>query len=1037
MAPLLRAAQDSLRRAAAAAEADVAGQGRELAQDLSYDGRAWRELFEQRVLNSARQNQGEKGKAPPARSAPTSPRRHKQRDSSGGDTNVVAGALATLRQLADRSPSPAPRRKEESRRGRAEDKKRDQQQRGQPRRDGQARGGRSKESGGNTRRASSSSVPPPTSRDGPLGAMSNALDSFRTAAGNTLRDLTPGRRRPTADAGRAARDDVAPAAPAAPVLGGFVSLSFTPGTREPMHVLLGGGAMGGVGAHAAAPVPGPWQPGWAPQSRSGVSTPSSSYAGGLTPSGGSTPPDTPRSAASVTSVASSGLRAWAQGAGQALATGLGATLLRAAAGGVSASISRVTSRAGSAASTPGGGATPQMASPQRSAAAERAARDSMASSLAAMPRLRLSGTTDDESSAAASRRPSGSDAAAAAATRNSRREQLQASLQQPQQSAALAAAASARARAEAAAAAESERLSKHAAELARRLEEVERSGEAAAQAAVRKAVASGAWHADDDDPDDVALSQRLATVGTGPDLSPEEQVRLQAVITIQAAFWAWQARKLDSARRVSAATVIQAWWRGYTARGAYETMREPVVAATIIQCCWRGYISRKAVSASLSARTVGATRIQAAVRGHLARKALFHRLQVEDAAAVAIQAVWRGYATRRVEAVRRVRVISAVVCIQAAWMAFKARHLRDARDYISACIIQTAWRGFAARRAYVITRWISAEAAVTIQAHWRRYLARREAALVSARRTAAALRIQAAWLGYLERRLDVQRNDVAAVTIQRIWRGASTRATVTAETDRIVAATLIAAAWRGATARRTAAELRARATGRAIGTSDYAPRLRQHPVGAAASPGPRSPATTARLAQAAVVIQSNWRGTMGREQATYVRNARDAANVAHGDPVSPRSARSAVDVKQAALEEVRARAAASAARAAALRLDIPPAGSPAAPTSPTSPRGRPPLPPAGNGVAPGSAVRRSFTVAEAQRSFGSAVARSAHQGVAASPGAYVAPSQQGADTRSGSALAALSRIRAAAEATASAHAAQRTAAAANRVRAKK
>ena len=1035
MAPLLRAAQDSLRRAAAAAEADVAGQGRELAQDLSYDGRAWRELFEQRVMNSARQSQG----APPARSAPASPRRQRQRESSiggGGNLDVVSGALATLRQLADRSPSPAPRRKEDSRRGRADERRRDQQQRGQqPRRDGSSRGGRAKGGGDNTRRGASSSVPPPRSRDGPLGAMSSALDSFRAAAGNTLRDLTPGRRRP-ADDGRASRDDVAPAAPGAPVLGGFVSLSFAPGTRQPMHVLLGGGAMGGVGAHAAAPIPGPWQPGWTPTSRSGVSTPASSYAGGITPAGGSTPPDTPRSTASVTSVASSGLRAWAQGAGHALSTGLGATLLRAAAGGVSASISRVTSRAGSAASTPGGGATPQVTSPQRAAAS----RDSMAASMAAMPRLRLSGTTDDES-AANSARTSGSNAgAAAAAGRNSRREQLAASMQQPQsreQAAALAAAASARARAEAAAAAEIERLSRHAAELARRLEEVERSGEAATQAAARKAVASGvAWHGDDDDPDDVALSQRLATVGAGQDLSPEEQLRLQAVITIQAAFWAWQARKLDGARRVSAATVIQAWWRGHRARTAYETMREPVVAAIIIQCCWRGYIARKAVAA----RTAAATRIQAAVRGHLARKALFHRLEVEDAAAVAIQAVWRGYATRRVESVRRMTVISAVVCIQAAWMQFKARHLRDARDYISACIIQTAWRGFAARRAYVIHRWISAEAARTIQAHWRRYTARREAALVSARRTAAALRIQAAWLGHLEKQLRVQRNDLAAVTIQRIWRGASTRASVTAETDRIVAATLIAAAWRGATARRTAAELRARAMGRAVGTSDYAARPRQqHSVGAA-SP---ALAASARRAQAAVVIQSSWRGTMAREQATYVRHARDAATVAHGEEVPVSPTRSAVDVKQAALEEVRARAAASAARAAALRLDIdiPPAGSPAAPTSPTSPRGRPPLPPAGNGAVPaaplGSAVRRSFTVAEAQRSFGTAVARSAHHSVASSPGAYVAPAQPEADSRSGSALAALSRIRAAAEATASAHAAQRTAAAASRVRVKK
>jgi hypothetical protein len=1037
MAPLLRAAQESLRRAAAAAEADVAGQGRELAQDLSYDGRAWRELFEQRVMNSARQSQG----APPARSAPASPRRQRQVGSSGGGgggtMGVVSGALATLRQLTDRSPSPAPRRQEEPRRGRVDERRRERERERakQPVRDGSSRGGRAKSGGDNTRRGASSSVPPPRSRDGPLGAMSSALDSFRAAAGNTLRDLTPGRRRP-ADDGRASRDDVAPAAPGAPVLGGFVSLSFTPGTRQPMHVLLGGGAMGGVGAHAAAPVPGPWQPGWTPQSRSGVSTPASSYAGGITPAGGSTPPDTPRSTTSVNSVASSGLRAWAQGAGHALSTGLGATLLRAAAGGVSASISRVTSRAGSAASTPGGGATPQVASPQR--AQDRAARDSMAASMAAMPRLRLSGTTDDES-AATSARTSGSGAvAAAAAGRNSRREQLAASLQQQPQSreqaAAVAAAASARARAEAAAAAESERLSRHAAELARRLEEVERSGEAAAQAAARKAVASGvAWRGDDDDPDDVALSQRLATVGAGQDLSPQEQLRLQAVITIQAAFWAWQARKLDGARQVSAATVIQAVWRGYRARAAYETMREPVVAAIIIQCCWRGYIARKAVAG----RTAAATRIQAAVRGHLARKALFHRLEVEDAAAVVIQAVWRGYATRRVEAVRRMTVISAVVCIQAAWMQFKARHLRDARDYISACIIQTAWRGFAARRAYVLHRWISSEAAHTIQAHWRRYAARREAALVSARRTAAALRIQAAWLGHLEKQLRVQRNDVAAVTIQRIWRGASTRATVTAETDRIVAATLIAAAWRGATARRTAAELKVRAMGRAVGTSDYAARSRkQYSAGAAPVT-----AETERHTQAAVVIQSSWRGTMAREQATYVRHARDAATVAHGEEVPISPTRSAVDVKQAALEEVRARAAASAAQAAALRLDIPLASSPAAPTSPTSPRGRPPLPPPGNGAvlaAPlGSAVRRSFTVAEAQRSFGTAVARSAHHSVASSPGAYVAPAQPEADSRSGSALAALSRIRAAAEATASAHAAQRTAAAASRVRVKK
>ena len=833
-------------------------------------------------------------------------------------------------------------------------------------------------------------------------------------------------------------DESQQAAPGAPpALGGFLSLSFTPGSRQPMHVLLGGGAMGGVGAHAAAAVPGPWQPGWTPRSMSGRSTPAAyddfDAAGGLTPAEGSSPPDTPRSVSStVASVASTGLRGLAHSAGHALTTGLGATLLRVAAGG----ISRVASRAGSAASTPGGGASPAgLVEAERRQAA-------MAANLAVMPNLRLSSTTatDTTTAAAASVRTSFSEAvggvrgreagdSGAAPTAPSRRSMLHASatVTSQQQRHAQQAEAAARARAEAAAAAETERLSRHAAELARRLEEMERSGAAAAQAAARKAAAAGvAWHEEEDDADDVALSQRLAAASAHANLTPEQQLRLQAVITIQAAFWAWQARKLDASRRNAAALIIQSWWRGHVARTAFEAIREPHVAAIIIQCCWRGYIVRRDTFAARASRAAAATRLQAAVRGYLSRKGLFLRLQVEDEAAVTIQAAWRGYKARVKVGELRLRVIPAVVCIQVAWMQYRAARLRFARDYISAAVIQAAWRGYAARQAYVQQRWIAHAAAVTIQTHWRRYIIRRELAVASARANAAALRIQAAWLSHLERSLRVQRNDCAATTIQRIWRGATTRATVSAQSDRVVAATLIAAAWRGYNARSQAAYLRhARDAAKIASPKKNAAR-------AASEPTPLT--LTARQATSVVDVK---RAELAHARVRAETVAAAAAAAAAGTAGSGDTQKQPrVEVKSSGVERVPP-------------LQIPQVRSSGdgpdatAPLSPTS-LGRPPLPPPtspGAGAATGSALRRSSSVAEAQRAFSAAVARSANAEVASSAGAHVKPAAAAAAAPvsthasvaaapprvGGGALDALSRIRAAAEATANAHAAQRTA----------
>jgi hypothetical protein len=687
------------------------------------------------------------------------------------------------------------------------------------------------------------------------------------------------------------------------------------------------------------------------------------------------------------------------------------------------------SRPASAASTPGGGASPRDRSPARRDTAHRAtlaqhgtatsgsssdnlseldfAQPALARGVThtarppSVPRLRLTG---GDATAAATAADAGAPAAPRGVSLVAQRlaaleerftdapahSRAAAPAWQPALSPALLAA---RCRAEAEAQRESERLGAHAADLVRRLQQVEQAGAAAERRAEQRAFASG-WRGSDecDEPRTGALPFA-------------EPALLQAVVTIQAAFWSWQARKLDAARRGAAALLLQSAWRGSLARAAFAQRWESHVAATIVQSVWRGRTARTVTVPRRIAAKRACVRIQAAVRGHLTRVALFTRLEYEDAAAVSIQAAWRGYLGRRRVSALRAHRQAAAVCIQAAWMRSRAARLRETRDDVAATVLQATWRGYLARQSFAQRRWLVTEAVRTIQACWRRQTRRRSAAVLAAHRNAAALRIQAAWLGWLANRMDAQRQGDAALTIQRHWRGAAVRQALSAASDRTVAQTLIAAAWRGRLARAEAGKLKGHVAHRqAAAIAIQAAFWRKKSVQLDA----------ARRAQAALRVQAAWRGVQARGQVAAERDrhvaavviqsswrghrARRATHVVRATAAEANEAGRLLAEKRQALAVARAKAQAAAARVTAI------ADSCASPTKSKS--------------ANIEVARGGFAAARTQ------AMASAHA-VLAPPQASSTPAAS--SELVGGALGALSRVRAAAEARAGAHAAQRAA----------
>ncbi|CAL8307358.1 unnamed protein product [Lota lota] len=267
-------------------------------------------------------------------------------------------------------------------------------------------------------------------------------------------------------------------------------------------------------------------------------------------------------------------------------------------------------------------------------------------------------------------------------------------------------------------------------------------------------------------------------------------------------------------REKSAAILIQARWRGYTARNALRLKREAQLwalrhnAATIIQARWKMY----SVKRSYQCLRYHVVIVQAQWR---MRRAAIAYSKIHSATTV-IQTYTRAWAMARRERERYISLRTAAVEIQRGFRRWRA--LRLARELRAAIVIQAAFRKW---QVETVTQ--RAAAALKIQSWYRmrrcalQYLTlRRSAVLIQALfrgraqrshlqtlmlRQRSALVIQSAFRGHAVRK-HLAKKRLAAVLVQR-WFRACVKRNVERQSFLTLrhAAIIIQAVHRGNTAR--------------------------------------------------------------------------------------------------------------------------------------------------------------------------------------------------------------------------------------------
>lgn len=312
-------------------------------------------------------------------------------------------------------------------------------------------------------------------------------------------------------------------------------------------------------------------------------------------------------------------------------------------------------------------------------------------------------------------------------------------------------------------------------------------------------------------------------------------------------------RRMEAAaqREQAAAVVVQAAWRGHQARAAVaalvrqrqaeeeqlqkqklemvlqaQAQRErEEAAAVVMQAAWRGYSARVAVAE--------------VVRKRREEQVALAQREREQAAAVVLQAAWRGHCARTVVAgmarqrreeedmqrrqrlelqAQREREEAAAVVLQSAWRGHCARasvaemvkqqreeeEAQRERMEAAAVVVQSAWRGYTARGAVADIRQRQAEAAE----QQRRQQLEMELAAKEERREAAAVVVQSAWRGHCARVAvaDMVRQRQAQTAAEEQRQQLELRAQAQREREE-GAATVVQAAWRGHRARVAVAEM--------------------------------------------------------------------------------------------------------------------------------------------------------------------------------------------------------------------------------------
>lgn len=301
-------------------------------------------------------------------------------------------------------------------------------------------------------------------------------------------------------------------------------------------------------------------------------------------------------------------------------------------------------------------------------------------------------------------------------------------------------------------------------------------------------------------------------------------------------------QRLEDIRRSEAAVCIQKWWRGIMAKRVVQLARE---------------------ARDLQVRTDAAVMVQKNWRRHSCMGKYKTTLMKRNESILYMQSLWRMKQARR-ERQRRV-LFNTAVKLQARYRGKQARRKADAlrreQELENRCalILQVCCRSFVDMQEFDIKR-LHVAAAVMIQATWRQHKAqlqyRRDLAEHNARATAGVL-LQALCRMSISRHdfesaVELRKQELAAVRIQASWRAKLTRRWFAEEADRL------------------REEYRQNVVAKMVSSYEHkievieaaAVRVQKHFRGVAA----RRRVAKERRRRAAVVIQKNVRGLLGRKQ---------------------------------------------------------------------------------------------------------------------------------------------------------------------------
>ena len=291
----------------------------------------------------------------------------------------------------------------------------------------------------------------------------------------------------------------------------------------------------------------------------------------------------------------------------------------------------------------------------------------------------------------------------------------------------------------------------------------------------------------------------------------------RSVILIQSWTRMWIARRKFQAiteQRNSAALIIQTNFKKFKAIQLLNSLKEDK-AATTIQAAWKGYQQKMAYQNTYNKIVV----LQSFARMCIQKKRLKKIQAQRQKCAVLIQAAWKGYACRSSYMMKREKLIliqawarmliarqkykmvleqrnSAALIIQRNFKKFKAIQLLTClKKDKAATTIQATWRGYQQRLAFKNVY----EKIVVLQSFARMILQRKQYQLAKRKREESAIRIQA-WIRMCIARQKYetvqQSRNSAALIIQRNFKKIkAVRVLRSLREER--AATLIQAAWRG------------------------------------------------------------------------------------------------------------------------------------------------------------------------------------------------------------------------------------------------